>query len=239
MRRLFSFLLLITALSACNGLNTATVLPAPSPTLTRETTATITPTDTPSPTPSLTPVPPSLILADFPLAVGAAWVYSAKISYQDPNDYMKLVTWTGTITDKVIDKTTSDDGSIVFTIQEDMRPTPPSDVWRQPRTFTYIVMGDGIFEWGKQKVYQWPIETASEWQTSIDFPGYETWAGRTTEVDTPYKKLDNCYMFTLFTGPDTTKDTFCRGIGFVKHFYSHHGTPQDEDFVLTSFTPGR
>jgi len=243
MRHFLLFLLVAVMLSACTGMSTATATLAPLQPVTQETTATVTPTKMPSPMPYLTPVPPSLILADFPLAIGATWVYSAKISYTDSNDYTKLLTWAGSITDKVIDKTITDDGKIIFTVQEDLRPIPPQNVWRQARMFMYTVKENGVFEGemnvDRIKVYQWPIENSSSWQAFTDYPEYETWVEHSPEIDTPYKNFNDCYTFTLITRPDTTQDTFCPGIGFVRHLYSHHGTTQDEDFELTSFTPGQ
>lgn len=229
-------------LSACTGTNrniqilTSSTI-APFPTLTEITTPTIEVSETSLLSPSATPVPLSLILTDFPLALGTTWIYSAEISYQDPDDYMKLLTWNGTVTDKVIDKKNEPDGKIVFTVQEDLEPKPPQDVWRQSRTFEYTVSGDGVFE-GIMKIYQYPLEDNQRWRSFSDF-GYETIAYRVGEVTTPYGNFDNCYTFIIATNPDTSIEIFCTGIGFVEHSYRHHGTPQVEKFVLSSFTLGQ
>ena len=242
MRRFIFSAFVVIMLSACTETNRdIQVLPSstivPSPTHTEVATPTIKASETPLPSPSSTPVPLSLILADFPLAFGTTWIYSAEISYQDPKDYMKLLKWTGTVTDKVIDKKIETDRKIVFTVQEALEPKPPQDVWRQSRTFKYTILGDGVFE-GSMKVYQYPLEDNQTWRAFADFE-YDMNAHHIGEVVTPYGKLDNCYSFLVATNPDTSIETFCAGIGFVEHSYRHHGTPQDEKFVLSSFTLGQ
>jgi hypothetical protein len=242
MRRIIFSASVIIMLSACVGTNRdIQVLPSltivPSSTHAEVATSIIKASETPLPSPSSTPVPLSLILADFPLALGTTWVYSAEISYQDPNDYMKLLTWTGTITDKVVDKKVESDGKMIFTVQEDLEPKPPKDVWRQSRTFEYIIVGDGVFE-GAMKVYQYPLKDNLTWRAFADFE-YDMNAYYVGEVITPYGKLDNCYSLLIATNPDTSIEIFCAGVGFVEHSYRHHGTPQDEKFVLSSFTLGQ
>jgi hypothetical protein len=235
---------LMVLLSACiaAGRNTGSLpasatIPALSPGISPGDTSTIAITTTVTSTPSLTPVPPSVILADFPLSVGATWKYSAEISYQDPIDYSKLVTWSGFITDKVVDREMTPDGKIVFTLHEDLKPTPPQDVWRQPGTYEYTIAGNGIFEDGI-KIYLWPLSDHLVWKEYSDY-GYDTHAKYTGIVSTPYGDLKGCYTFILQTNPDTSFDTFCPKIGFVEHSYIHHGTPQVEHFMLVSYQPGQ
>ena len=240
MRYVISSILLTIMLSACTGTSEdIKTLPlstiTPSPTNTDLATPTIQASETPLP--SSTPVPFPLILADFPLVLGTTWEYSAEISYQDPNDYMKLLTWKGTITEKVINKKIEADGKIIFTIQKDLEPTPPEQVWRRSGSFEYTVSGDGVFE-GNMKIYQYPLEDNMKWKAFSGFD-YEMLAQPIENVNTLYGELDNCYVFITATNPDTSIDTFCKGIGFVEHSYRHHGTPQDEKFVLSSFILGQ
>ena len=242
MRRFIFSALAMIMLSACIGSNrNVPILPSSTmaslPARTEVTTPTIKVSETPQPSPSSTPVPLSLILADFPLVLGTTWVYSAEISYQDPNDYMNLLTWTGTVTDAVIDKKTESDGKVVFTVQEDLEPKPPEDVWRKSGTFEYTITGDGVFE-GRMKVYQYPLEDNQTWQAFSDF-GYEMMVHRIGQTVTPYGKVDNCFNLIIATNPDISIETFCAGIGFVEHSYRHHGTPQIEKFTLSAFTLGQ
>jgi len=239
MRHFVSLIFILIVLSACGEMNRTTLL-SPTASLPSTQKPSVLPTIVSSETPALTPfstlVPSSLILAEFPLEIGTIWEYEAEISYQDPNDYVELLTWTGTVTDRVLDKRAEPDGKIVFTVQEDLEPTPPQSVWRQSRMFEYTISGDGIYD-GGMKVFQYPLEDNQSWQVFAGFE-YEMTTQYIGKVIIPYGELDNCYNFFVVTGPDTSIKTFCTGIGFVEYFYTHHGTPQDEKFVLSSFNPG-
>jgi hypothetical protein len=242
--RFIIFAVLTFLLSACiasgrdtGSLPASATVPASSPAISPGGTSTIAPTAVSTLTPYPTLVPPSLILADFPLSVGARWKYSEEISYQDPKDYNKLVSWSGFIMDKVVDKKTTPDGGIVFTLQEDLQPPSPDGVWRQSGTLEYTVSGDGVFK-DDRKIYQWPLSDNMSWKAFSDF-GYDTVASYSESVSTPYGELKGCYTFLTVTNPDTAFDTFCPKIGFVEHSYSHHGTPQVEHFMLVSYQPGQ
>lgn len=242
MRHLVFFVFVMVTLSACGEINrNSEVLPSPtvvpSSTMPSRITMTAAPSETTLPSPSSIPVMPSPILTDFPLAVGAVWKYSAEISYADPNDFGKLITWNGFVIDKVVDREITPNGKIIFTVQEDLEPEPPKEVWRQPTTFEYIVSGNEVFK-GNMKIYQWPLENDTQWKISYEFV-YNLVAQSVGEINTPYGNFDNCYTFLIRTGPDASVETFCQGIGFVMHTYSHHGEPQDEEFILSSFTPGQ
>jgi hypothetical protein len=239
MRRILYPLFLVLLLSACIGMKP---IPVPAPTRTLTPTPAlvqgINPTIWPiTDFPPLTPVPLSLILTDFPLAVGATWQYSAEISYEDPNDPTKALTWTGIVVDRVMDKRIETNESLVFTVQEDMDPRPPEGVWRQPLTFEYRVSGYGVFK-NTLKVYQYPLQDQLSWP-AFEGTGYEVTVQVLGEVYTPYGTFDSCYSLMLATNPDTTMDTFCLGMGFVEHAYIHHGTLQEEKFVLSAYTPGQ
>jgi hypothetical protein len=242
MRHFVFFVLVTVIISACGEINrNAEILPSPtvvpSSTMPSRLTMTVALTETSLPSPSSTPVSSSLILTEFPLAIGAVWKYSAEISYADPGDYGKVIKWNGFVIDKVVDKEITPNGKIIFTVQEDFEPEPPQEIWRQPTTFKYIVSGNGVFK-GNMKIYQWPLENDTQWKISHEFV-YDLVAQSVGEINTPYGNFDNCYTFLIRTGPDTSIETFCPGIGFVMHTYTHHGTPQDEEFVLSSFIPGQ
>src|SRR5664279_5048388 len=110
MQRFFILSIMVVLLCACaQSSSTSESFPISTriitalPTIKIRSTSTITPTETSGLSASPTSLPPALILADFPLSLGASWKYSAEITYQDPHDYTKDVTWSGFITDKVID----------------------------------------------------------------------------------------------------------------------------------------
>ena len=192
---------------------------------------------TSSSSPTLTPVPLSLILADFPLSIGATWVYSAEITYQNPEASDQLASWTGLITDTVMAENRTADGNLIFSMQEDMEPGPPPSVWRKPGTYEYIVSGDGVFD-GDNKIYQWPLADQVTWEAMPDL-GYVMNVNFMGNVVTPYGELKGCYQFFLATHPDASIYTFCPGTGFMEYYYQHFGTPQVEHFLLVAYIPGR
>jgi hypothetical protein len=128
-------------------------------------------------------------------------------------------------------------GGIVFRVQEDLEPLPPREVWRTTSIMEYSILRDGIFEEGI-KIYQWPRSDNLSWKVSPNIDRYIV-VNYLGKVDTPYTTLKGCYRFTFATNPDTSVDTFCPGIGFVEHSYTHHGTVQIEHFALILFNPGK
>jgi hypothetical protein len=228
MRPIFISTALLALLIACAVVPPAVVtLPAPA--------RRAAPTEAPLPAEVPTfapPAPPSSMFSAFPLAPGAVWTYSAQITYQDPNDLTKITAWVGVVRDTVLDKKAAADGSVVFTLQEDMQPAPPQGSWRQPSTFEYTLSAGGATR-GRVKIIQWPLSDGLSWKSTPDFPN---------TVDAGYVstgELKDCYVLTQETNPDITVDVFCPGTGFVEHTYMHHGTPQVEHFVLTAFQPGQ
>jgi hypothetical protein len=137
MKKISAVILLVLLLTACQTTTpapTATNLPAPTATLMQLPISTPTEKETPVLSPSPTAVPPTVVLDYFPLSAGAIWKYSAEISYEDPNNSTQLATWSGLITDEVIDQITTPDGRVIFRLQEELEPIPPKEVWRQSST---------------------------------------------------------------------------------------------------------
>lgn len=241
MRQTLLIILIPLLLASCGGINQNTTgMPEstniPIPTIGQDNNPSSAPIVTSNSIFTPTPDSSAKVLTDFPLAVGATWIYSADISYQASNDPSEMNTWTGVITDKIIDKQTLQDGQIVFIVQESMEPPPPTEVWRQPDLFTYTVLGNMVYK-NDLKIFEWPIVDEMHWAAFTGLE-YEVLVKQTGEVDTLSGIYNDCYNLVLATTPDTTTDTFCQGIGFVKHSYQHHGTRQIENLTLASFSPG-
>jgi hypothetical protein len=238
MWRLLTFIFLAVLLLACAAISHEATAVRTAPTaITQETASAITPlkkTALATASPSL---PFEKILADFPLSPGAAWKYASEISYQDSNAPTRLETWSGFITEQVVDKKDLPYGKMVFTLRMTLEPPPPQAVWKQPGNFEYIVTGDGVFK-GNLKIYQWPLSDNLSWKAFPD-SDYLVNTRFIKNVETPYSKLKDCYSLLLITNPDTSIDTFCPGIGFVEYSYTHHGTSQIEHSILVSYTPGK
>lgn len=196
------------------------------------------PTQTLSPSSTPTPVPTSLILADFPLTIGTTWKYSAEISKQSPVEGAQLDKWSGIITIDVVQEIVQSDGKIVFTLHQELEPAPSKDIWRQPDNYEYILSGDGIFR-DRAKIYQFPVSDNASWYLRSDF-SYNRWYAKYLEnVEVPYGKFEGCYVFFIDTNTDIAYETFCSGIGFVKHEYVHHSGLRHEKFVLVEYKPSQ
>jgi hypothetical protein len=188
-------------------------------------------------TPTNTPTTQESLLADLPLGLNATWVYSAEIDYENPKDPNNSGKWTGTITDRVVAMEVNADGNLVFTLQEEMEPLPPQEVWNQPLSFKYILSGNVIYR-DAVRVYQWPLSNGLTWKAFENVEYF--WSAAAVEtVVTPYGELHGCFVLTLVTNPDTSQDTFCPRVGFVEHTYMHHGTLQNEHFILVEFRAGK
>jgi hypothetical protein len=239
MRKTIITLLLINLLTACSpgsraGGNPTQIPASPLPQISQSPAVSFTQTNVPGSTHSATPRESESILEDFPLAVNAIWKYSAEISYQVPEKVGEIETWTGTITDHVIGMEKLADGRQVYKIEETLEPLPPQTVWRQPGSYDYIISDDEIYK-GDRKVYQWPLSDGMSWDY---IPGYLTRVDYIGGFDSQSFDLQDCYTLSIITNADTTIDTFCSQIGFVEHVYRHHGTPQDEHFILQDYLPG-
>jgi hypothetical protein len=196
------------------------------------------PTQTLSPSATSTPVPSSLILADFPLAIGTTWKYSAEISNQNPAEGAQVVKWSGSITVEVVETNVNSDGDIFFTLHQELEPRPSQAIWRKPDTYYYTLSGDGVFQ-DRAKIYQFPVSDNASWYLRSDFSFNRWYAKYIGNVEVPYGKFEGCYVFDIDTNTDAALETFCSGVGFVKHEYVHHSGLRHEKFVLISYKPSQ
>ncbi len=249
-RKLIILILTVMWLSGCVSIqstpepsitpgNPATSTPTITQSATPRPTATITLTRKPTwtLTPSLTPVPPELMLTEFGLALHTTWTYSVGVSYLRPDSDTELDSWAGTVTVRVTDQTTDPAGNLVFTVIQEVDPSPPSQVWLGSRAWEYIVAENGISESDFMKVYQWPLSNDAEWK-AFDSSNYVWKVNSEDEVVTSFAKYADCFQLRLDTMPDTSISILCPGIGIVKKSYYHHGEPQIEEWELQSYTVG-
>ncbi len=248
--RAFPALILIL-LAACTGPGpsqapalppSATFIPsaAVTPPVTQTMTQTMTPQSSPTrtPQPSAAPYPTSAslssILAVFPIKIGTLWKYSVEIKYVDPISYTQTATWTGIITETVVDQAVQEDGSLIFTSKIETDSPLPEGVWNRVDTKEYVVSGESVYSGGE--ILRWPVPESLSWPWAA---GYTWDAHLIDDLETPYKKLAGCYEIWLYTNSDTTVNTFCPGIGFARYLYHHHGSVQDEDWILIDFVAGK
>jgi hypothetical protein len=252
MRRFVYTIFVMVALSACKEVN-QNIKKSPSstafspPTSTQMATSTISPSETPLSVPSLTPVPPSLILADFPLKVGATWKYSAEISFPDPEKSGETVKWTGVSVRKVVNMKISAEGKISFDLQEYLEPKPPPEYAMYlplQRPYDYTIAEDGIYEFYgsmfRGKIFQYPLYDGLSWIRWTDWDISTNVMQIEGEVITPYQKLNHCYRITTQASNYIMEDVFCQKVGFVIHRYKSIALPQDNsDLELVSYESGQ
>jgi hypothetical protein len=185
--------------------------------------------------PSRTSVPIEAILSDFPLAVGAKWVYAVEVTYLASYSDDGTVTygyWNGTLVETIVGEATVD-GAQAFEVAIETNPVPPPEVWVPPAPFYYEIAPDGVIRNGI-KIYKWPLADGATWP-AFEGIDYEWSAASLERVSTPFGTFTNCYTLALITGPDTTYEGFCPGVGVVQHEYFHHPSPPSERWSLISF----
>jgi len=181
----------------------------------------------------------SALLDDFPLELGATWKYAANISYQDTKDSYTLATWTGIITDKVVDKKVVSSEKIIFTIEETLEPNPPQGVWRVSSSYEYVVEGNGVYyEGNSAKIYQYPLSDNLSWAVFQDskLPLRVQYIGDGTTL---YGTLHECYLLSIFSKIYIKEDVFCSGYGFVESNFRSFNGVQTDVLELISFESGK
>jgi hypothetical protein len=189
--------------------------------------------------PSRTSVPLEAILSDFPLSVGAQWIYAVEATYLGSYSDTGTITygsWTGSLTETIIAETRRD-GLQTYEVAIEVSPTPPEGVWSPPSPLPYQIVPDGVTR-GGVKVYSWPLFDGASWPVEEGSEEYRWWVAAVDTVSTPFRTFSNCYTIGLITGPDTIYKAFCPGVGVVQYDYYHHPVPPAENWTLISFEPG-
>jgi hypothetical protein len=176
------------------------------------------------------------ILQDYPLEVGRTWVYSATFIGGGLNEEGEFeeTHWSGLVTETIVSEHTVE-GSMIFTATLQRGGYH----WLEERV--YEVTGDSIYRDG-QEILRLPLEVGQEW-----FPFGEEWEGllddaapgwyvwrvfEEGDVETSAGSFDGCFYLGLMTQPDHALKWFCRGIGFVRTEYHHHGTIDNQYWEL-------
>jgi len=192
-----------------------------------------------TPEPSRTSVPTEAILSDFPLAVGAKWVYAIEVTYLESYSDTGTVTygyWNGTLSETIFGETTID-GVQTYEVAIEVNPTPPERVWTPPEQLPYQISPDGVMR-GGIKIYSWPLTDGASWPAFEEYDDYRWLVASLDTVSTPFRTFTDCYTLALITGPDTVYKAFCPGVGVVQYDYFHHPVPPAESWSLISFEPG-
>ena len=176
------------------------------------------------------------ILQDFPLEVGTTWVYSATFTSGglNKNGEFEEDRWSGFITETIVYGSEAGD-TLVFTAT-----LQRSDHhWLEERV--YEVTSESVYRDGLE-ILRLPLEVeqgwfpfGEEWEELLTdaAPGWYVWrVHEQGDIETPAGSFDDCLYLGLMTQPDHTYAWFCKGIGFVRIEYHHHGTPDNRYWEL-------
>jgi hypothetical protein len=176
------------------------------------------------------------ILQDYPLEVGATWVYSVTFVGGRLNEDGEFQEdrWSGFITETIVSGGEVADG-LVFTAT-----LQQSDHYRLDDR-VYKVTRDSVYRDGLE-ILRLPLQVEQEWfpfgkeleeLRGDAAPGWYTWrVYEQGDVETPAGSFDDCLSLGLMTQPDHAFVWFCRDVGFVRREYHHHGTPDDRYWEL-------
>jgi|GEM_PF-2730735 len=161
------------------------------------------------------------------VSVGTKWVYEGKRLFYNPVE-QKV---NETIAQKVAEVTNIEKagGSLKVSIKE----TYKSDPDFTEREATYLLTESG-FDFGTGKIILFPLTQNQVLRESDIERGddlYNIHVSKVYEQDilgTEYQ----CYDITNSTLGSTSFKTFCEGIGYVRDYYEHHGTPNKSDYKL-------
>lgn len=175
------------------------------------------------------------VLKSFPLEVGLTRVYSVTQEYIEfAADEIRMASYSTVISETIIAENQLRANSLVFTATVQGWPLP---FGCEPKK-EYRVVGNSIFT-GRREIFRWPLEVGQEWDAFGEpieaSKGWYVW--RVTEredVVTPARNFTDCFRLELWTNPDHTLVWFCQGVGIVAREYHHHGTVDNQYWVLQS-----
>ena len=177
-----------------------------------------------------------MITADpLPLAKGSKWTYAVTLKRFDP-DQNKETTKTLSWTTEVVDARDGN-GVTAFRVRgwpADLAdydvttgPTPSErTILRSGNSFLFGTSPDPVLD-GAEGWFSWPIIDGQKICPSAEM----VYCWQVTAVETGYK-------LSFYTGPDEQTFELEPGTGVSRFHYSHHGTTNEVEAKLVSFTKG-
>lgn len=179
-----------------------------------------------------------MIVADpLPLAKGARWTYNVTVKRFDP-DSDKLTSRTLDWTTEVLDAQDSG-GVTAFRVKgwpSDLaaiddpatKPVPTErTLLRSGNSFLFGATAQPTLD-GAEGWFSWPV---------ID--GQKICPKREMVYCWQVAAVENGYAFTLFTGPDEQTFEIQPGTGVARFRYAHHGTTNEIEANLVSYSKGK
>jgi hypothetical protein len=178
-----------------------------------------------------------MILADpLPLAKGSKWTYDVTVRRFDPEadkETTKTLTWTT----EVLDARESN-GVTAYRVKgwpsdlaefDSAEPMPvPSErtILRKENSFMFGASPEPTLD-GAEGWFSWPVIDGQKICPSAEM----VYCWQVTAVETGYR-------LTFYTGPDEQSFELEPGTGVSRFRYAHHGTTNEVEAKLVSFTPG-
>lgn len=178
-----------------------------------------------------------MIAADpLPLAKGAKWTYKVTVTKFDP-DTNKETTRQLDWTTEVIDAREGN-GITAFrvrgwptdlaTFDGDATPTPTErTLLRSGNNFLFGTTPEPVLD-GAEGWFSWPVIDGQKICPNAEM----VYCWQVTAIETGYS-------FTFYTGPDEQTYELEPGTGVARFHYAHHGTTNEVEAKLASFTKGK
>ena len=168
-----------------------------------------------------------------PVSIGAKWTYEGKRLFYDPAE-KKEKEVTATKVAEVTDLE-NDGENLKVSVQE----TYTNDPEFTERKISYWISESGIASTGNN-VVNFPFTKGQE--LFNDDPGQKRTDGLYADIVTSVGVKNilgeeyKCYDISDNTLGSTSFQTFCEGLGYVRDYYKHHGTPDEWDYKLVSLS---
>ena len=168
-----------------------------------------------------------------PMVKGSRWTYYVTIKRYDPQadkEVIRSLTWTTEVM-----AATRKRGLVAYTIKgwpsdlADFEGTPKPTVrtlLRSQNQFLWAASGAGSAE-GAAGWFTWPMFDPQRICPSADTVYCWTVAA-----------VDTRYQLSHYTGPDEESYELALGTGVTNYHYQHHGTMNDVEAKLVSYSPG-
>lgn len=183
--------------------------------------------------------PEQMITADpLPLAKGASWTYDVTVTRYDPQtdkEITKTLTWTT----QVVDQKEAANGLTAYRVKGWPSDLVSPDGGTPVATERTILRSGNSFLFGADNA--WPDPTLDGAEGWFSWPVLE---GKPIcpQADTVYcwrvTSVPSGYDLTFFTGPDEQTYEIDPGTGVARFHYAHHGTTNEVEAKLVSYSKG-
>jgi hypothetical protein len=179
--------------------------------------------------------PEQMVMADpLPLAKGAKWTYSVTVKKFDPDtnkETTKSLDWTTEVVDE-----RPGNGIVAYRVKGwpedladmDATPTPTErTILRSGNSFMFGASAEPTIE-GSEGWFSWPV-----------FDGQKICPKAEMVYCWQVSAVETGYALSFLTGPDEKTFELEPGTGVSRFHYAHHGTTNEVEAKLKSYSKGR